>query len=147
MKYTCSIIINLPLKQVVDLWSNEDKYKKWQDGFVRIEHISGKKGEQGSQSKIYLEQGKNKIELLETIFVDNLPDERTALYEHIHMTNTQTTQFNSISDDKTKMISKVEYTKFNGIIVNALVLLMPWMFKNQSLTWLKNFKKFAEQTT
>lgn len=144
MKYTCSVEINSPIGTVVDLWADENKFKEWQDGFVKIDHVSGEPGSIGSKSTIYLEQGKRKMELLETIHVNNLPDEKTALYEHIHMTNTQTTRFRSIDDGKTQYISEVEYTQFNGFVPKLMAKFFPGMFKKQSQKWMDQFKNFAE---
>jgi len=71
MNYTCKTIINLPIDKVVQLWSDESHFIKWQDGFVRIEHIDQEKVE-GAKAKIFFD-GKHKFELLETILVNNLP--------------------------------------------------------------------------
>ncbi len=67
MKYTCKTVINLPRSDVVKLWADEANFAEWQDGFVRIEHVHGVPQTKDSQSRIYLEQGNRKMELLETI--------------------------------------------------------------------------------
>ena len=64
MKYTCSVEINLPKDQVVALWRDENNFKEWQDGFVKIDHICGEPETAGAKSRIYLEQRKRKMELL-----------------------------------------------------------------------------------
>lgn len=145
MKYTCTVEIDLPIDSVVDLWNDENHFKEWQDGFVKTEPVNGEPGAIGSQSRIYLQQGKRKMELLETIRVNNLPDEKTALYEHIHMTNTQTTRFRSLSGNKTEYISEVEYLKFNGLAPKIMARFFPGMFKKQSQKWMDQFKVFAEK--
>ncbi len=146
MKYTCSVDINLPIDKVVALWDNENNFKEWQDGFESIEHLEGKLNTKGAKSRIIF-QGKRRIELLETIISSNLPQERIALYEHIHMTNTQTTRFKTIGDNKTQFISEVEYTKFNGIMIKLMVIFFPSKFKEQSQKWMNQFKEFSEKTT
>ena len=145
MKYTCSIEINLPISKVVQLWENEDNFKEWQDGFKSIEHLSGTPHSIGAKSKIILED-KRRIELLETIISTNLPEEKIALYEHIHMTNTQTTRFKKIDSHTTQYISEVEYTKFNGLMIKLMAKLFPSKFKAQSQKWMNQFKAFAEKT-
>lgn len=145
MKFVCKAEINLPISKVVELWRDEKNFKEWQDGFVKIEHISGEPETVGAKSKIYLEQGKRKIELLETITFNNLPDEKSAIYEHIHMTNTLTTRFKSLGDNKTQYISEIEYTRFHGMMPKLMAKLFPEMFKNQSQKWLDQFKEFAER--
>lgn len=129
----------------MDLWNNEKHFKEWQDGFVKIDHVQGKKGRIGSKSNIHLEQGKRKMELKETILVNNLPEEKTALYEHVHMTNTQTSRFEAINENTTKYISEVEYTKFSGFIPKLMAKVFPSMFKTQSQKWMDQFKDFVEK--
>ncbi|MDG1477707.1 MAG: SRPBCC family protein [Vicingaceae bacterium] len=145
LKYTCTIEINLPITKVIELWDNEIYFSKWQDGFQSIENIEGLAGRVGTKSKILLQQGKRKMELIETIITNNLPTDKKALYEHIHMTNTQTTRFESINKNKTLYISEVEYTKFNGFAPKLMAKLFPSMFKKQSQKWMNQFKVFAEE--
>ncbi len=137
-------MINLPRSEVVKLWADENNFKEWQDGFVKIEHTQGDPESIGSKSRIYLEQRNRKMELLETVISNNLPDEKSASYEHIHMTNTLTTRFKTIDDNSTEYIAEVEYTKFNSIVPKLMSLLFPGMFKKQNQKWLDQFKKFAE---
>ena len=144
MKYTCTVEIDLPIDKVVQLWENEDNFKEWQDGFISIEHLSGTYNSNGAKSKIIL-QDKRRIELLETIISTNLPQEKIALYEHIHMTNTQTTRFKEIENNKTQYISEVEYTQFNGFMIKLMAKLFPSKFKGQSQKWMNQFKAFAER--
>ena len=144
MKYKCRTEINSPIKKVVNLWSDENRFEKWQDGFLSIEHIEGEANSVGAKSKILSQQGKRKMELIETILSTDLPNEKKALYVHTHMTNTQTTKFESISEGRTLYISEVEYTKFNGFIPNLMAKFFPGVFKKQSQKWMNLFKMFVE---
>ncbi len=144
MKYTCTVDIHLPIDKVAALWDNQNNFKEWQDGFESIEHLSGMPNSKGAKSKIIL-NGKRKIELLETIILSDLPNEKISLYEHSHMTNTQTTRFKSIGQNKTQYISEVEYTKFNGFMIKLMAKLFPSKFKEQSQKWMNQFKEFAEK--
>lgn len=145
MKYTCKIEIDQPIDKVVALWQDENNFKAWQDGFVSIEHLSGSPETVGAKSRILFKQGRRQLELLETVMLSNLPEEKTALYEHKHMTNTQTTRFEKRPDNKTAYISEVEYTQFNGFFPKIMAILFPSMFKKQSEKWMRQFKKFAER--
>ncbi len=144
MKYTCTINIDLGIDQVVKLWEDENHFAKWQDGFQSNEILQGPAGAVGSKSRIIYQQEKRKMELIETIISNTLPHEKKALYEHIHMTNTQTTRFESISENQTRYISDVEYTIFKGLIPNLMARLFPGMFRKQSQKWMRQFKEFAE---
>lgn len=145
MKYTCVIEIVAPIGQVVKLWESEEHFKEWQDGFKSIEHLSGTPHTSGAKSKIMLEGGR-RIELIETILSINLPDEKVGLYEHIHMTNTQTSRFKPIGDNRTRYTSEVEYTQFNGWLIKLMAKFFPSKFKVQSQKWMDQFKAFAERT-
>lgn len=144
MKYTCTVDVELPIAKVAELWADKNYFSKWQDGFERITLLSGEEGAIGAQSKIVF-NGKPRMELIETIMVNNLPVEKKALYEHIHMTNTQTTRFLSLETNKTRFISEVEYTQFNGVFIKLIAKLFPGKFKAQSQKWMDQFKIFAEQ--
>jgi len=144
MKYTCTVKIDAPIERVVALWENEQNFKEWQDGFESIEHLEGIPDTKGAKSKIVFE-GKNRMELTETILSINLPEEKLALYEHIHMTNTQSSRFKTIEGNKTLYTSEVEYTKFNGFLIKLIAKLFPSKFKGQSQKWMNQFKEFAEQ--
>lgn len=145
MKYTCTVDINLPISKTVALWENEDNFKEWQDGFVSIKHLGGNPNNAGAKSKITLNGKGGKMELMETIISNNLPTEKTALYVHSHMTNTQKSMFKKISPTVTQYISEVEYTKFNGFMPKLMAKLFPGMFKKQSQKWMNQFKVFAEK--
>lgn len=145
MKYTVSVLINAPLKKVVALWENPDHFYQWQDGFESITHLEGVPNTEGAKSKIVLND-KMRIELIETIIINNLPIEKTAIYEHIHMTNTQTTRFEAKGDYQTNYISEVEYQKFNGLMIKLMAKLFPGKFKGQSEKWMQQFKDFVEKS-
>lgn len=96
-----------------------------------------------------LQQGKRKIELTETILSNKLPEEKKALYEHIHMINEQTTgseKINAIHTIHTLYISGVEHTKFIGFVPKLKAKVFPGLSKKQSEKWMNQFKVFAEGT-
>lgn len=144
MKYTCSVNINQPIDKVIELWENEANFSKWQDGFQSIILLEGKVGKVGAKSKIILEQDGRRIELIETIITNNLPKEKKALYVHIHLSNTQSSRFEKIEDNRTKYISEVEYIQINGFMPKLISKIFPSMFRKQSQKWMKQFKEFAE---
>ena len=143
MKYTCAIEVNLPIEKTAELWNNELYFSEWQDDFQSIELLSGNKNEVGAKSKIIFD-GKQRIELIETILINDLPNEKKALYEHIHMTNTQHTSFQALGPNKTLFTSNVEYIQFNKLLIKLVARLFPGMFKKQSERWMDQFKHFAE---
>src|SRR5579862_8282571 len=113
MEFTCSVTVNLPLEKAVALYDNPANMAKWQDGFVRKEPISGEPGKAGSKAKITFNNRGRKMELIETIQSNNLPADITALYEHVHMSNTLTTKFSAVSPNQTLVEMGAGYIKLN----------------------------------
>ena len=144
MKFTCSVQINKPINEVVDLFDDTENLKYWQDGFLSTELISGKQGTVGARSKIRIRAGKSIIVLNETILVKNLPAEMTALYEHQQMDNTICNRFTSTENNGTLWTAEINYTRLKGLFPRVMAALFPGMFKKQTQKWLDNFKLFAE---
>lgn len=144
MKFSCSVDINQSLDKVVELFRDENNFKEWQDGFESIEHISGNKGEQGAKSKIIYNNRGRKMELIETIQVNKLPEEFSGLYEAKEMVNTMTSRFTSLGGNKTRYESEIEYISFHGFIPKMMAFLMPGLFKKQVQKWMDQFRDFVE---
>lgn len=144
MKYRCTVEIDAPIEAVVALWKNEKYFAEWQDGFKSVELLEGEANTKGAKSKLIFED-QQCIELIETILSNDLPKEKVGLYEHKHMTNTQTTKFEALDGNTTLYISEVHYTKFNGLLIKLFARLFPSKFKQQSQNWMNQFKAFAEK--
>jgi len=143
LKYSCETIINLPLEKTAKLWNDSKFFKEWQDGFEKIELLSGIENTKGAVSMIYF-SGKQEMELKESIISIDLPHEKIGLYEHKHMTNTQKTNFEKINETQTRFISEVEYLQFNGIMIKLMARIFPGMFQKQSQKWMEQFRAFVE---
>ena len=143
MKFSCDIIIDAPVDKVVEIFKNPDNLKHFQDGFISKTLISGNEGEVGAISKMVYE----KLELQETILINDLPNEFKGLYEHKHMTNTMRVLFSSLPNSKTQYTSEIEYTKFNGFLIKLIARLFPGMFKKQVYKWMEQFKSYTESQT
>ncbi len=144
MKFNGSININLPLDKVVELFMDNANLKEWQDGFIRKELVSGIEGEKDTISKIFFKQGKQEMELTETIMNNDLPHSIIAFYHHKHMDNTLKTSFSAISESITKYEIDGEYLAFRGFIPKAMAMFFPSIFRKQAEKWMHNFKIFAE---
>jgi hypothetical protein len=141
MKFSCSIEIEKPITKVIELFENPDSMKEWQDGFVRLDPVSGYVGQVGAKSKLIYKN----MELIETVLVRD-QNRFKGLYEHTHMVNTMDNRFTSLSETKTRWDVEIDYTKFNGIIPKLMALLMPGLFRRQVEKWLVQFKTFAERS-
>jgi len=144
MKFTCSVTVQKPRQEVVSYFSDPKYIKEYQEGFQKIEHISGDLGQKDAVSKLYYLHGKRKLELTETILKNDLPNEFFAQYHHIHTDNTMRNTFTSIDEHTTRYDAEIDYTAFRGFIVKVMVFLFPSFFKKQVQKWLNNFKVFVE---
>ena len=142
MKYSNEVIINLPIKKVIELFDSEENLFKWQPELISFEHLSGEKGEVGAKSKMKYKMGKREIDMVETITIKNFPKEFSATYEAKGVWNEMKNYFEEIDDNTTKWRSD-SYFKFSGFM-KLIGLLMPGSFKKQSQKSLERFKTFAE---
>ena len=142
MNYRNEIDINLPRKRVVELFDNPDNMPKWQEGFVSFEPLSGKPGEEGSKAKLQYKMGKREVEMIETITKRNLPEEFNGIYEARGVFNIVNNSFVE-QGESTKWISDNEF-RFSGFM-KLIAFFMPGAFKKQSMKYMKDFKKFAEE--
>ncbi len=143
MKYSHSIIIELPRNRVIELFDNPDNLAKWQPGLLKFEHLSGEPGAVGSKSRLLYKMGKRETEMIETITLNELPDCFHGTYEAHGVWNLQENFFESTAEDFTKWTSSTEF-KFKSFAMKLIGWLMPGAFKKQSYKFMVYFKEFAE---
>lgn len=142
MDYTTIIDIDLPIQKVIELFDNSDNMKKWQPQLVSFEHMSGDPGKSGAKSKLKYKMGKREIEMIETITVNNLPDEFSGTYEAKGVTNFIQNRFIKIDENKTQWIAENTF-KFSGFMA-IMSKFMSGAFKKQTQKYCQQFKEFAE---
>lgn len=140
MKFNCTVNINRSIKDVSEAFQDPEVMKACQEGLIEIIHLSGERGKKGSTAKIVYE----KMELIETIIENNLPDIFFAEYDHKHTNNTMKVSFKEISPTKTEYYTEIEYLEFKGFIVNLMAKIAPGFFKKQVLKWMKRYKQHLE---
>ncbi len=145
MKHKGSIDINQSLNKVAELFADPENLKEYQDGFLKKELISGKKGEVGAVSKMFYKHGNHDMELVETITKNELPYSFEASYHHKHMDNTMKCNFVTLSDNKTRYEFEYEYTRINWVMPKLMAILFPGMYRKPAEKWLRQFKEFAER--
>ena len=143
MKYSVSIDIDLPRDRVVELFDNPDNMKHWMPGLVSFETFEGTPGQPGARSRLKFDMGKRKIEMVETISENQLPDRMTGTYETKGVWNSVEMEFDELEGGRTRITNTSDF-QFDGFGMKVFSWLMPGMFKKQSLSYLKNFKAFAE---
>lgn len=143
MKYTNTTIINLPIKRVIELFDDPDNLKHWQPGLISFELLFGKQGQPGAKSKMLFDTNGQKMEMIETISVRDLPREFTAVYEVKGMWNEVKNLFKDI-DGKSTEYSTISEFRPSSFLLKVIVFLIPGSFKKQSQVYLDKFKEFAE---
>ena len=80
MTYSCEIVIDRPVNEVISKLDSAQNLKHWQSGLVSTEHLSGTPGELGAKMRLKYRFGKREMEMVETILKRAFPDEFHASY-------------------------------------------------------------------
>ena len=144
MKYTSQIIVEVPLEQFIKKLDSHENMKHWQRGLESFEHVSGDPGKIGAKMKLNYNFGKRKMTLIETITENRLPKELHVNYDTKGMHNLQQNYFEQTPEGFTKWVSINEFIPTN-FFMRFMTLLAPKSFKKQSMSYLNDFKNFAEK--
>lgn len=146
MRYQFEIEINAPRERVVELFLDPDNLQKWQPDLVSFEQISpGAPREVGAKTKQVHRMGKREVEMIETITVHRPPEEFAANYEAEGVSNLVSNRLTATTRGTTRWILD-SHCKFSGLMMKLMALLLPGMFKKQTLTFMQRFKEFAEKS-
>lgn len=146
MKYTCQIIINKPLEEVIEKLDNAENMKHWQRGLQSYTMVSGTPGHEGAKMDLDYQMGKRRVKMTETITKNNFPHEFHANYDAKGVHNIQENHFKQLPDGSTEWRSESTF-EFSNFGLKLFGWLMPGAFKKQSMSYLKDFKAFAEDGT
>jgi len=141
--YTVEITIDLPRDRVIELFENRDNLYAWQPGLESFEHVSGEPGHPGAKSKLVYLNGKQRIELTETITKRELPVEYNASFDSDIGINTIQNRFIELGPQRTQWVSTVQY-EFAGFMMKMMGFVVPGMFRKQNLKFMNYFKAFCE---
>lgn len=145
MKFNLEIIIEKPIDEVIEKFSDPDNLPKWQPGLISIEHMEGTPGEVGAKQRMNYLMGKRKVELIETIKVNDLPREFSATYVAGKVWNDNKNFFASSKDGNTIYSAENEF-QLKGVM-KIMGWVMPNMFKKESMKYMTYFKDFVENGT
>lgn len=144
VRFTCKVEVRRPREEVVEIFSNPDHFPHFQEGFIKLDRVSGQAGQEGSVSHLYYKMRGTDVMLEETILENRLPDLFSAHYHHSHMDNTLVSRFSSLGDTSTLYTAEVEYTGFRGLLPKLLSWLYPGFFRKQVQKWMDDFKAYVE---
>lgn len=141
MKYTLEVEIGASRQFVVDLFTNPENLKKWQENLTEIEFIEGKRDGIGAKTKLRFEEDSHTEEMLEEINLSNLPSEIEYIYTVEGVWNSMFNKFIEINEDHTKWITEnefrfsAEFGEIDDSMVNS--------FKKETLSSMNKFKNFV----
>ncbi len=142
MKYSSSIDIDRPLATVVEKFQDIESMHKWQEGLIGYKLLQGAPGANGSTMALSYQMGKRKIEMVETILNNSLPERFDVLYDANGVKNINTNTFEVLSPTRTRYAIETEF-EFRGFM-RVIAFVMPGAFRKQTLKMLKDFKRFVE---
>jgi hypothetical protein len=146
MKYTVSVDILVPRDRVIALFDDAANLKRWMPGMRGFEHLSGVPGQPGAKSRLtFLHKGRELV-MTETITQRQLPDRYDHVYEMNGTENAASHRFFVTGPDSTRWEQTTSF-EFSGLLMKAMALLAPGMFKKQTLMYMECFKTFAESQT
>lgn len=146
MKYTVRIDINLPRDRVIALFDDAANLKRWMPGLRSFEHLSGVPGQPGATSRLTFKHGNRDMVMTETVTLRQLPDRFDGTYEMPGVWNSVANRFIATGAETTRWEQDTEF-RLNGVMMKLMALVMPGMFRKQSLKYMDHFKEFAESQT
>lgn len=144
MKYTISNIIHKPLADVISKFVEPEGAKHWMDGLQKIERISGKPLEVGSESNFYFLHKGKEMKIAETVLEQKLPESVKFGYQSPMGYNEVELVFEEQADGSVKQINH-SYFEMKGIM-KYIGFLFKGVFKKQSMTYLNGFKSYVERS-
>lgn len=142
MKYTCSIVIDLPRQRVVELFDDADSLQKWQPTLENVEYLSGEPGQPQSKSRLTFNENGRKMEMIETVLVRDLPNELTMSFITNGVDNHNINRFTEEGPGKTRWTQETEF-KFSGFM-RVMAFFMGGAFEKETRKTMEQFKTFAE---
>jgi uncharacterized protein YndB with AHSA1/START domain len=146
MRYQLEVEINAPRGRVVELFLDPANLQKWQPDLVSFEQIgSGAPREVGAKSKQVQRMGRREFETIETITVYNPPEEFAATYEAEGVWNLISNRLTETPEGTTRWVLDAHH-EFSSLMLKLMALLLPGMFRKQTLTFMQRFKDFVEKS-
>ena len=142
MKYDCDILLELPRERVLELFDNTENMGKWMPGLQSFEALGGEPGQLGSRARMVFQEGRRRIEMVETVTERSLPDRLAMTYEAKGVWNQVVNRFVPEGEGATRWVSEQEF-RFSGYM-RILAPFMRGAFPKQTRKYMELFKRFAE---
>jgi len=142
MRYETEVYINLPRGRVIELFDSFENLKKWQEGLVSFEHISGDPGQPGTKTRLLYDMGRRRMEMIETIIKRDLPDEFSGIYDASGVHNIVRNYFYD-EGERTRWALDSEF-QFRSFMRIMSLFIPGRRFREQTRSSMESFKRFAE---
>ncbi|MBC8093798.1 MAG: SRPBCC family protein [Pseudonocardia sp.] len=154
MKYTVSIEVALPRARVVQLLADSAYLPKWLRGLVLHEPVSGVHGQVGTESRVVMQTGQQRMECTETITrrepanLHGIPRDSVVHFDREivaeGMWSAVRDRLTETGPNTTLWAQESEY-RFSGLPMRLVAPFMRGAFRTQSRQHMQDFKAFAEQ--
>lgn len=144
ISYTCEVVIDLPIDEVVTKFNSTENLSKWQPTLLRTEPLSDRQGEVGSQMKLIYDDRGREMVMTETIDAIDLPDRFDTTYTAGGVVNRCRNRFEVVDDGRTRWVMESEF-RFSGLM-RILALFMRGAFPKETQKNLESFKAWVEST-
>lgn len=156
MKYTVSIEIALPRERVAQLLADPTHLPKWLRGLVLHEPMSGTHGQVGTESRVVMQMGQQRMEATETITrrepasLHGIPGDGVVHFDREivakGMWSAARERLTEAGPETTLWVSENEH-RFSSVPMRLVGLVMPGAFRKQTRQHMQDFKAFAEHGT
>ncbi|MCO1655579.1 SRPBCC family protein [Pseudonocardia humida] len=156
MKLTVSIEIALPRERVAQLLADPAHLPNWLRGLVLHEPLNGMHGQVGTESRVVLQMGQQRMEGTEIITrrepadLHGIPRDSVVHFERElvakGMWNAARERLTEAGPETTLWESENEY-RFSALPMRLVAPLMRGAFRKQLHQHMQDFKAFAEQGT
>ena len=143
MRYKTEVTINLPRERVIELFDSFENLKKWQDGLVSYEPISGEPGTPGATTRLLYDMGRRRMQMIETIITRDLPEEFSATYDASGVHNIVRNYFYD-EGETTRWALDSEF-QFRSYMRIMRLFIPGSKFREQTRSSMESFKRFAEK--
>jgi uncharacterized membrane protein len=145
MRYSEEIDIALPRDEVVRLFTDQANLPKWQKGLQSVELLSGEEGQVGARTRLVFLTGRRRMEMIETITHNALPEELHAVYDAKGVHNVCENYLTEVAPDRTRWVTPNVF-EFSGPM-RVIGVLFGRSFPKETRAQMRRFKEFAEHGT
>lgn len=142
MKYSCEVVIDRPIDEVIEKFDSTENLYKWQPTLKSTEQLSGEPGQPGAKMKLTYDQRGRETVMVETITERNFPSAFSATYEAPGVVNPCTNRFEEAGDGRTKWTMETEF-RFSGFMA-LMSIFMRGAFPRETQKSMDMFKEWIE---